>query len=170
MLLRGLFECTTMATAISGMRLVAAATAVSQVHARLCMLLCKVVLLAVQHCFCPLCTSASTAAARALDIDLTSVCSAAPLIGRCLLSCIRTRSAFAQWISCESPRLAPFRTRTTAFGASLNPSLSPVPLHAAPGAPITGQDDLAAVLPQVLLLLLASTCISLPITCNCCTL
>jgi hypothetical protein len=77
---------------------------------------------------------------------------AARFINRCLLSCmscIHTCFVFVQWISCESPRLAPFRTRTSAFGASLNPSLSPVPLHAAPSAPITGQDDLAAVLPQV---------------------
>ena len=56
-------------------------------------------------------------------------------------------SRWDEWISVESPRIAPFRTRTTHSNSSTH--ISPTPNTAAPHAPITGRDDIRAIIPEV---------------------
>jgi hypothetical protein len=52
-----------------------------------------------------------------------------------------------EWISCSSPRLAPFRSRTADTG---NSALAcPTPVTEVSNAPSTGQDDLRMLVPEL---------------------
>lgn len=52
-----------------------------------------------------------------------------------------------EWLSWDSPRIAPFRTRTQHLPHSQH--VSPAPISAVRNAPITGTDDVRVVMPEV---------------------
>jgi hypothetical protein len=52
-----------------------------------------------------------------------------------------------EWISVDSTRIAPFRTRTVHSNSAVH--ISPTPNAAATHAPITGRDDVRAILPEI---------------------
>ena len=63
-----------------------------------------------------------------------------------LFHCRPTR--WDEWISFDSPRVSPFRTRTVHTGN--NGFLSPSPNTIASFAPLTGRDDIRRILPAIL--------------------
>jgi hypothetical protein len=52
-----------------------------------------------------------------------------------------------EWISFDSPRISPFRSRTT--HSTLTPYLSPTPNVTLARAPITGANDVRTLLPEI---------------------
>lgn len=54
-----------------------------------------------------------------------------------------------EFISSDSQRIAPFRTRTIHMASAPN-VVSPMPVSSVRNAPVTGQDDVRVVLPEVL--------------------
>jgi hypothetical protein len=56
-----------------------------------------------------------------------------------------------EWIAFDSPRIAPFRTRT--LHSSNGPYSSPSPNSAVSNAPVTGRDDVRALIPEVSLMM-----------------
>ena len=58
-----------------------------------------------------------------------------------------------EWISCDSARVAPFRTRT--LHSTALPHASPCPVAGVQDAPRTGTDDIRTVLPELQRLLRA---------------
>lgn len=52
-----------------------------------------------------------------------------------------------EWLSWDSPRIAPFRTRTQHLPHAQH--VSPAPISAVHNAPITGMDDVRVVMPEV---------------------
>jgi hypothetical protein len=63
------------------------------------------------------------------------------------LRCIDRPERWDEWISFDSPRVAPFRSRTV--HSTLSPYVSPTPNVTLARAPITGANDLRTLLPEV---------------------
>jgi hypothetical protein len=65
-----------------------------------------------------------------------------------ILLCIISRpSRWDEWIAWDSPRLAPFRSRT--IHNTQNGTVSPAPVSNAPQAPRTGIDDIRTLIPEL---------------------
>jgi len=60
---------------------------------------------------------------------------------------VRRPDRWDEWISFDSPRVAPFRSRTV--HSTLTPYLSPTPNVSLARAPVTGANDLRTLLPEV---------------------
>jgi hypothetical protein len=71
-------------------------------------------------------------------------------LGLYLVQVLLTRrpTRWDEWISFDSPRVSPFRTRTVHTGNS--GYLSPSPNTIASFAPLTGRDDIRRILPAIL--------------------
>lgn len=65
-----------------------------------------------------------------------------------LFTPVSIRFRWDEWIPFSSNRIAPFRTRTV--HPAYAPHISPSPVSAVRDAPVTGNDDVRVIMPEVL--------------------